>query len=373
MYFVRDLAEYYQYTGDTAFVRKEWPLVANELAWSASQVDDAGLFVTTSDDGADWDYYDGVKTGEVTAYNALYYRTLLDGAQLAQAAGHGNLTSGYTDRAAALKTAINTRLFDAGTGLYDLSDSVRTVTAQDANVLAVEFGIAPADKVAGILAKIKSSLWTASGTLPFSSGYQDTISPFVSGFELNARLRAGDTDNALQLLSNEWGPMIAPGDLYTGTFWENESTTGTQASGQTSMAHGWSSMPTSALSQYVLGIAPVDAGYRTWLVQPHASTLAWVEGQAPTPYGPIAVDWSHNRSTGAFAMKVTAPAGTAGTIAVPTFGHSVDIAVNGHPVWTHGVAVGGSHQVRSAAGAGDYVNLAVGAGTYDIATRVATR
>ena len=87
MYFVRDLAEYYQYTGDSAFVRKEWPIVANELAWSAAQVDANGLFVTDGSDGADWDYYDGDKTGEVTAYNALYYQTLVDGARMAKAVG----------------------------------------------------------------------------------------------------------------------------------------------------------------------------------------------------------------------------------------------------------------------------------------------
>ena len=109
MYFVRDLAEYYQYTADTPFVQKEWSLVANELDWSAAQVDGNGLFVTTNDNGADWDYYDGNKTGEVTAYNALYYQTLIDGAQLAKATGHPGAAAVYTARAAALKSAINSR------------------------------------------------------------------------------------------------------------------------------------------------------------------------------------------------------------------------------------------------------------------------
>ncbi|MEA9984302.1 alpha-L-rhamnosidase C-terminal domain-containing protein [Subtercola sp. RTI3] len=371
MYFVRALADYYQYTGDTAFVQKEWPLVVNELAWNASQMGPNGLFVTDSSTGADWDYYDGSKTGEVTAFNALYYKILTDGATLAAAVGQPDQGQTYSNQAVALKDAINSKLFNSQTGVYNLSSSVTNVVAQDANVLAIDFGIAPADKVQGILDSIKSSLWTSAGTLPFSSGYQETVSPFVSGFELNARFGSGNTSDALQLLSNEWGPMIAPGDLYTGTFWENLNTSGTQAAPNTNMAHGWSTMPVSALSKYVLGIQPVSAGYATWLVQPHTGDLAWTKGQAPTPHGPVVVNWSHGTGSD-FAMHVEAPAQTSGTIAVPTFGGDADIRVNGQTVFSHGAPVAGTSAVQSAALTGDYVNLTVAAGTYDIATAPAS-
>jgi hypothetical protein len=295
--------------------------------------------------------------------------------QLARATGHPALAATYATRAAALRSAINSRLFDAATGVYKLSDQ-SDVVAQDANVLAVQYGVAAADKVPGILAKVKSTLWSAHGTLPFSSGFQNTISPYVSGFELNARFGAGDTADALQLLSEEWGPMIAPGDLNTGTFWENESPDGTQASSQTSMAHGWSTMPTSALSKYVLGAQPVAAGYKTWLVQPHTGSLAWTKGQAPTPHGPLIVDWSHSGTDTAgesFAMHVAAPVGTSGTIAVPTFGRAIDIMVNGRKVWSASGAVRGSSAVTSATRDGSYVNLAVKSGSFDITTRVSSR
>lgn len=367
MYFVRGLAEYYEYTADDTFVAKEWPLVAKQLEWNQSQVGPNGLLVTTNDTGADWDYYDGNKTGEVTTYNALYYKVLLDGAQLARAAGKQAAAEQYTARAAAVKAAINARLFNTATGLYNLSNTVTDVLAQDANVFAVLYGVAPKDKVPGILAAIKSDLWTDVGTLPFSKNYQKTISPFISGFELNARFESGDTANALQLMSNEWGPMIAPGDLYTGTFWENLSTSGKQATDQTNMAHGWSTMPTSALSKYVLGIRPVDAGYKTWLVQPHAGDLEWTRGQAPTPHGPIVVDWSHDTAVG-FAMHVEAPAATSGTIAVPTFGKNIDVQVNGEAVWRNGAAVAGASAVSAARLDGDYVSLEVSSGTFDIST-----
>lgn len=361
MYFVRNLALYYEYTGDLKFVQQEWPIAQDELAWSARQVDANGLFATDNGDGADWDYYDGNKTGEVTAYNAMYYQTLLDGAQLAKALGNDSLAGQYTTSAVSVKAAINANLFNTSTGVYDVSNSVRGIIAQDANVFAIDFGVAPVDKVDGILAKIKSSLWTAHGTLPYSSGYQNFISPFISGYELNARFAAGDTQNALALLSNEWGPMLTPSPNYTGTFWENESTSGGQAWSATSMAHGWSTMPTSALSQYVLGVRPVHAGYSTWLVQPHPGDVAWTEGAVPTPHGTIRVDWSQDKAAGKFAMHVDAPDGTSGTIAVPTFGQPASIKINGKPVPTN------SDQ------SGDYVDVPVQGGVYNISVVAAVR
>jgi alpha-L-rhamnosidase len=368
MYFVRDLALYYQYTADTSFVKQEWPIVENELAWSATQVDANGLFATTNADGADWDYYDGDKTGEVTAYNALYYQTLVDGVNLAKATGHTDLAAQYASQAASLKAKINATLFNTRTGVYDLSNTVTGVVAQDANAYAIEYGVAPADKVAGILARIKSSLWTATGTEPYSSGYSNIISPYVTGAELIARFDSTDSANAVTLLENEWGPMIAPGDIYTGTFWENESTTGTQGSSSTSMAHGWSTAPTSVLSEYVLGIQPVDAGYKTWTVRPQPGTLSWTEGQAPTPHGALSVKWNHDTNAGRFAMQVKAPTGTAGTISVPTFGAHVDVIVNGRTVWSNGHAVRRHNDLSATLDSG-YVNLTVGSGTFDISTR----
>lgn len=369
MYFVKDLAEYYRYTADTAFVRREWPIVQRELAWSAAQVDAHGLLSTNGSDGADWDYYDATKTGEVTEYNALYYETLRDGAQLASVLGRGALARQYDATAVVVRHAINQRLFNTRTGVYDVSDSVRGVIAQDANVVAIDAGVAPAAKVKGILAVIKKKLWTAHGTKPFStSDYKDLISPYISGFELTARLGSGDTADAMSLLSREWGPMIAPGDDDTGTFWENESTSGTQGWDATSMAHGWSTMPTSALSEYVLGIRPASAGYKTWLVQPHAGSLKWVEGRAPTPHGKISVDWSHAAAAGHFTMLVRAPKATSGTIAVPTFGRTITITVNGRTAWKNGRLVRGEHRITSASRADGYISLHVSGGSYTIRT-----
>jgi alpha-L-rhamnosidase len=215
--------------------------------------------------------------------------------------------------------------------------------AQDANVNAILFGIAPANRVPGIIAALKQNLGTPYGALDVSSpppsGYKQLIGPFMGSYEVWSLFAAGATNDALNLIDQEWGPMTQrdPGD----TTWESMGPTGTQVNswawsppGGVSMAHGWSTGPTSALSEYVLGIRPNTAGYQSWLVAPQPGSLKWAQGSVPTPHGAISVKWGRSVSTGQFSMQVTVPkTTTSGTIDVPTFGKQVTITMNGHTVW----------------------------------------
>jgi hypothetical protein len=56
-----------------------------------------------------------------------------------------------------------------------------------------------------------------------------------------------------------WGHMRKGSPFYSGATWETLSPDATPAFGAaTSLAHGWASGPTSALSKYVLGVRPID-------------------------------------------------------------------------------------------------------------------
>jgi alpha-L-rhamnosidase len=373
VYWLLDLADYYLYSGDTAFVTQQLPIVKNELAWDAGQVNSTGLLVTTGSDDADWDFYDPGKAGEVTEYNLLYYKALLDGAVLATAAGDSADAATYASDAAALKTAINDHLYDSATGLYYLSNADTSTVAQDANSLAVLYGVAPAADDATLLAALKTDLWTTPyGPEPFSgSTYSSVISPYASGYEVDASLAGGDTADAESLLETEWGDMINTGNPdATGTMWENISASSGQVGfgASSSLAHGWATTPVSALSGYVLGPQPATAGYATWTVEPHPGDLSWAEGSVPTPHGSIGVDWAGQSGTGQFSMNVTAPSGTTGTIAVPTYGATDPIiTVGGVVVWSGG-AFTATTGITGASANGSYIDLTgVQPGTYTVA------
>ena len=133
MYYVLDLAEYYLYSGDTAFAESQYQVMKNELAYNATSVDPATGPTTVA--GSDWDFYDGSKGGSaaqggaVTATNITYYKTLVDAAWLASQLAvndPGNAdaatwtadAAAWSSQAATLKAAINSHLFNAGLGVY---------------------------------------------------------------------------------------------------------------------------------------------------------------------------------------------------------------------------------------------------------------
>lgn len=209
LYFVSDVGDYYKYTGDMSFAAREWPTVQREMAWELAQTNATGLFVTTAADDLNWNL-EG-HAGVVTFYNALYYKTLVNAAQLATALGYSSIAATYEQDAANVKAQINAQLYDASTGAYDISTTDRGAIAQDANSAVILYGIAPASEQAGIVAAMTNALSTPAGDLSVSSpvpaSSTQIISPFIGSSDVDARFLAGDTAGALQLLSDEWGPM----------------------------------------------------------------------------------------------------------------------------------------------------------------------
>ncbi len=316
--------EYYRNTGDTAFAQQVLPWLEGQLAYDATLTNSDGLIVTgaqisTTNGGYDWDFYDGAKTGVVTAFNDLYYRTLRDVAYIEASLGSTAKAAAYNQTAGQVKDAINANLFNAAAGTYYLSESDHTTFAQDANALSVLFGIAPAGRVPGILRALRT-LWGPHGSEPFSAGsaYSNLISPFITAFEVEADYQAGDTADAEHLLGLTWDQMLDPHNpFYTGTFWENIGPGGTATEPRTSLSHGWASGPTSIMTGYVLGVQPVGPGYATFTVTPHFGSLKWARGAVPTPFGPILVSWA--KRGGSHVLTVQAPPGTTGSIAAGRF------------------------------------------------------
>jgi hypothetical protein len=137
------------------------------------------------------------------------------------------------------------------------------------------------------------------------------LSTFYGFYVLNALAKSGDTDTALDFLSQYWGGML---DFGATTFWEDFDLAWTKNAGRIdepvapgkkdlhgdfgaycyvgfrhSFCHGWSGGPTAWLSKNVLGVTPVAPGCAQVKITPHLGRLAWAEGTYPTPKGPIHV------------------------------------------------------------------------------------
>ena len=314
--FVMALWDYFLHTADREFVAEEWPNVTRVLAWDAQQADSNGLLVTDSNNGRDWHGTGPALTGEVTWNNVIYYESLNDAADMADALGQTAFATSYRVTATSVKNAINTRLWNESTGVYDISDSIRGAVAQDANVFAINAGIASPDQTTRILSVLNTKLVHERGMLgyamPVPSGLVENVSPFMGSYHVFADFEARESTAALDLIRKEWGYQIGhdPG----GTTWEAIPVTG-ELAGSESAAHAWGSGPTAALTQYVVGVAPTSPGFATFTIEPQPGDLSWARGRVPTPHGAVDVDWSSSKCT--FALTTTVPPGTIASVTLP--------------------------------------------------------
>lgn len=156
------------------------------------------------------------------------------------------------------------------------------------------------------------------------------ISTFFGYYILLAQAKADDIVGAMKNIRAYWGGMI---DLGATTFWEDFDINWMKNAARLdelpdsnkvdvhgaygdfcykgyrkSLCHGWASGPTAWLSEYVLGIIPLEPGMKKIKIAPNLGDLEWAEGTFPTPYGIIRV--SHRKTiTGTVVSKIHVPKG----------------------------------------------------------------
>ena len=144
----------------------------------------------------------------------------------------------------------------------------------------------------------------------------EKFTSFMGNYLLEALAKGGHYAEAMRLISDYWGRML---DLGATTFWEDFNYNDAKNAGRIdevvpegkfdihadggawcyvglrhSFCHGWASGPTAWLSGHVLGIEPVEPGFKKVRIDPQLGDLAWAEGTFPTPYGLIEVRHTKN-------------------------------------------------------------------------------
>ncbi|MBN8525873.1 MAG: alpha-rhamnosidase, partial [Planctomycetes bacterium] len=107
--------------------------------------------------------------------------------------------------------------------------------------------------------------------------------------------RLGDAATALAQIRAAWGGML---DLGATSFWEAFDPThqGDQHWAYygrpfaKSLCHAWGSGPAALLPQILLGIRPLERGWRRVAVRPQLCGLEWAAACVPTPLGDLQVE-----------------------------------------------------------------------------------
>jgi hypothetical protein len=322
---------YYTYTGDRTWLDSEWADYKRGMAFITNKIDGNNLLDVTRTQ--DWARVG--QGGENISANALLYAALKGGAALATAEGDSALAASWNDKAAAIKAAANSRLWDASKGMYK-DNPTSGLYPQDGNSLAVWYGLTDSTaKAKSILAGLGKN-WGAYG--PTTPEWGGNVSPFTGGMELNARFTANDDYTALDQIRRTWGHMLTSDIGTRSTFWEGVRADGglAYAGSFMSLAHGWSTAPTSTLTFDVLGTAPESAtgAYR---FVPHPGDLTSAEGRITMPQGAVNASWSRDPAAGTYTAQLTSPSGTTGRIGVPKLGGgNISVSVNGNVVWSNG-------------------------------------
>jgi len=316
---------YVLYTNDTAFLQRNWPKYLRAMAYiRAKQSYPSGLLkVTGTRDWARW------QTGyNMTEAQVILYRTLVTGAECAAwAADTSGVAARWTAAAASLRDAVAAHCFDTSHGAFRDNATGTTLYPQDANAMALALGVVDPGSAAAqrISARLLDN-WTPLG--PAAPELPGNVSPFISSFEVHAHLAVGQTARALDLIRRCWGWYLdhphgsqsttVEGFLVDGT-WGYRSNRGYgNDPSYVSHAHGWSTGPTSALTESVLGLAVTGRAGETWRFSPQLGDLTRAEGGFVTRLGRFRAAWVRDAGgTGGYSADLSTPAGTAGVLVLP--------------------------------------------------------
>jgi hypothetical protein len=317
------LDQYYLHTGSLDYLKSVHQRLIDLLATMDAEMDADYLFADKSKDWPFVDWTADLSADTPEARRGTQFEYILafrDAAFLLRELGDNDAAAKRDQAAAQLTAAAQGHLLDPATGTFGSRWQI--------NSMAILSGAATPTQVPAIWSTVLTHTADASFREP-------PITPFYNYYVISAMASTGHRAQALDWIRKYWGGMVREGAT---SFWEAYDThwpTGNahvslQADGTSgyfvSLAHGWSSGPTSWLMEEILGIHPTAAGFRTATLRPDLVGLAWARGTEPTPHGPIAIDLKPTQTT------VTLPAGIELSVLVPiSTGHST-ILLNGKPI-----------------------------------------
>ncbi|KAH7370992.1 Six-hairpin glycosidase-like protein [Pyrenochaeta sp. MPI-SDFR-AT-0127] len=317
LYTLIGVADHFLYTGNISYLQSLWDKYKLALEFSLSYIDDTGLMNVTSP--ADWLRF-GMGGHNIEANSILYY-TLNQGIALGEALNDSTTLSDWQSAAERIKTAANTLLWNEEGGMY-IDNETTTLMPQDGNSWAVVANLTVNSSQISSISEKLSSRWTPYGAPALEAA--DAISPFISGFELQAHFLASNASAALELMRLQWGFMLDDPRMTNSTFIEGYSTTGElhyapyKNDARISHAHGWATGPTSSLTFYVAGIQLLSAGGATWRIAPLLGDLKHVDAGFSTSLGFFSA--TTKVGDGRVDLEFETPEGTSGEVRIPITG-----------------------------------------------------
>lgn len=271
-----------------------------------------GILGLEKEEGGETDGF--VFTDINTVVNAFHYRTLTLMAQIAETLGKTDDRKFYNERATKLKESFNKYLFDKKRGVY--IDGIGTDHASlHANMFPIAFGLVPDKQVGSVMEFIRSRGMACS--------------VYGSQFLLDAIYDANDPEYGLQLLTStgerSWYNMIRVGSTITLEAWDNKYKPNQDWN------HAWGAAPANLIPRKLMGIEPLEPGFRKIRIKPQPGSLRSAEIKHPTIRGDVTVNFTNDPGQ-SFQIEVTIPTNTTADIYLPLYSKKQILHMNGAPV-----------------------------------------
>lgn len=319
-WWVITLAEYLRYSGDHDFFISIAPVYQDILGWidmKMHHTDFISVEVT-------WMWTLGLK-GKVGEAQCVLYRCYEEIVWIQNMYLEGQNSSRYRKKADLLKERINTVFWDEELGVYHdrlfADKEINNLVFLDLNVYAITLGIADQNKAVSALKYIKEHMWTPWGTktyvgsrtpAPDKWGHDDTVWPFIVGYELEALFQYDMTEDAFSLIESCWGTMLDRGAT---TYWEFKDDKGEfptrsmiknpLGDSMCSYSHGWSGWVSYIMQRYICGLQPAASGLQVMMLDPHLGRLTSCNGSVETCEGTVSVEYTVDK--GILTIDYTKP------------------------------------------------------------------
>jgi alpha-L-rhamnosidase len=276
---------YHWYTDDQATLTAVYPAVRRYLS----------LWQQTPDGQAvhrkgGWNWSDWGNDIDVAMLDSAWLKLALKGAAaMAPLAGHPEDVADYEARMAKLAAGFDGAFWQ---GTHYRSPAYKKGSIDDrANALAVVAGLVKPENFAAVREVLRK---------------EEHASPYMEKYVLEALCLMNAPEEALARMKKRYAQQI---ESPTTTLWELFGNGGTKN-------HAWSGGPLTILNQYIAGVAPGSAGWKSIRIAPRPAGLTQFATTTPTPYGPI--ELAYTKTEGANTLRVTLPAGIPTSIMLPT-------------------------------------------------------
>lgn len=301
------LADYYLYTGDGALVSELLPAVDRALAVYETWAQPDGLVPDQNDL---WNFIDWTSPGSRDQWSAVgshgevatgRVTTILNMLIVAayQSASTLHLASGNSARAAILQQkqtrlldALIDRFWNAGSGRFCDGTAHPHSSSQHPQAVGLHYGLFDdAHRAAALTALLDDEVIRTDFYFQY--------------FVLNALSLGGHGAEALAVIRRMWGPMVEAGSP---TIWE--TTLGKEEfNGAGSLCHAFACAPLYFMQATLLGVRPLQPGFREFSLTPQSLGLTSACGTIPTPHGLISIEW-HRQPDGSLRGVIDVPPST---------------------------------------------------------------